>query len=92
MHYTLLISCLKAERLRMARDRTNLLILCLFALLCLLATATGIQETRQRSLQQQQFTQTTLLQLSNMQMEAAGIAPDRPLQPQGPAAHGLLGM
>lgn len=84
MHYTLLISCLKAERLRMARDRTNLLILCLFALLCLLATATGMQETRQRSLQQQQFTQTTLLQLSNMQMEAAGIAPDRPLQPQGP--------
>lgn len=84
MRGTMLISCLKAEWLRMGRDRANLLVLLLFAMLCLLAAANGWHEAHQRMQQQQQGGEAAQQRLARLQHEAAGIAPGRPLQPQGP--------
>lgn len=78
------ISYIKAEWLRMGRDRANLWVLFLFAALCLLAAANGWNEVRLRLHQQQQASEAAQQRLIRMQLEVAGTAPNRPLQAQSP--------
>ena len=73
----------KAEWLRFSRDRANLLVLALFALLCLGAALNGGQQVRQRAQAQQQATTDAEQRLARMRQDVAGIAPERPLVAQG---------
>ncbi|MBI1906782.1 MAG: DUF3526 domain-containing protein [Rhodocyclales bacterium] len=73
----------RAEWLRFSRDRANLLVLALLALLCLGAALNGLHGVRQRAHAQQQATAGTLERLGDMQRELASLAPDRPLVAQG---------
>lgn len=73
----------RAEWLRFRRDRANLLVLALFALLALAAAINGVREVRQGAAAQQQATLDAEQRLAHMRQEVQAIAPDRPLVAQG---------
>ena len=73
----------RAEWLRFRRDRANLLVLALFALLALAAAINGVREVRQGAVAQQQATLDAEQRLARMRQDVQAIAPDRPLVAQG---------